>query len=205
MLNIIIEILISAGSSTFVVFLLKNWILKQMEHQFNVKIENYKSELGKGNISYQIEKTEFAKKKFEQVSTLYTKLLDRKKRAEDTYELIGAQSILDIRRAYDAQTEQDKLLQNDISMAGLYVDEVVINEISSFMTCCYLMMINVVSIGEDRLSKIPSQQPYMIYKVCTNENFDPEYVADSLNKMNKQMNATFDKITVLLKNYLSVS
>ncbi len=63
MINIIISILISTVTSTSVLFLLKHWMLKQMEHQFDKKIEDYKSELEKGNISYQIEKTEFAKKK----------------------------------------------------------------------------------------------------------------------------------------------
>ncbi len=120
MVDIIKLVLIVASSSTLIAFLFKNWMLKQMEHQFNRKIEDYKAELGKGNIGYQIEKTEFAKRKFEQVSTLYVKLLDRKKRAEDNYELIGAQNMLDIRRAFDNQMEQDRLLQNDIAMAGLY-------------------------------------------------------------------------------------
>jgi hypothetical protein len=197
-------IIVGIGSPTIIAFLFKNWLLKEMELRFDKKIEDYKSELQKGNIDFQIEKTEFAKKKFEQVSALYMKLLDQKKRAEDTYELIGAQSIVDIRRAFDNQMEQDRLLQNDIAMAGLYADEILIKEITNFMTLCYMMMTDVISIGEDRLSKIPSQQPYMIYKVVTCENFDDEKIVDSLNIKSKRMNASFDKITALLKNYLFV-
>ncbi len=72
------------------------------------------------------------------------------------------------------------------------------------MTLCYMMLTRVVSIGEDRLSKIPSQQPYMIYKVDTSENFDYGKVTDSLNELNKHMKKSFNEITVLLREYLLV-
>ncbi len=151
-----------------------------------------------------LKKQNLLKKKFEHINALYRKLLDRRKIVEDMYELIGASSIIEIRKSYDTQTELDRQLQNDIAMAGLYMDEAAIKEIRNFMNYCYLIMINVMSIGEDRLSKIPSQQPYLIYKVVGGDNFDLKIASEKVHEMSAAMNNTLTKITTMLKNYLSI-
>lgn len=195
--------IVGALSSTMVVYFLKKWILQQMQHQFDKKIEDYKSELQKDTISFQIEKTEFAKKKFDNVGLLYSEILNRNKKVHELYELIGYRTYLDIRRAFDMQTEADRKLKNQISLASLYIDDDIIKEIDRFIITCEFNLLDVVSIAENNVSKIIEQQHYREYRIVTNdESFNRDNTCDSLNKTRKSITNHLTNISMLLKNYL---
>lgn len=202
--DIIIPLVVGTGASGLIVFLAKNWLTKTIDHSFNKKIEDYKSILGKQNIGYQIEKTEFAKKKYEQVMQLYDLVLERGRRNTNGYDLLSNAGYVAIRDFYDKDYAFNKDMREKVAIASIFLDKTLIDLIESYQVKSSFIIVTLVSLAEHRASENLLQMPFVYLKVVQNEDFNSEKATDQLNKHSRSSKELFEKITLEFKNYLSI-
>lgn len=206
--SIIIAILTGGTTTGIIVFFGKNWITKSIDHSFSKKIEDYKQILGKENISFQIDKTEFSKKKFELVMELYLLVLERKKRNSDGQNIIPLRNYFDIRTQFDDNQEFDRKMRESISIASLFLNPNLIALIDGYMITSVFLYDSYITIAESeiQIGNFTEQQQFIRYKVIsgTNQPYDRTIVSNQISQLSGELRNKFDTINAGFKDFLSV-
>ncbi|QKJ29269.1 hypothetical protein HQ865_05705 [Mucilaginibacter mali] len=129
--QILTPFLSAAAGTSVSVFIGKRFISKSIEHTFDKKMEYYKSNLQKENISFQIEKSEFARKKFDLIIALHQELLNHRKELESYYGWLP-DNIDDLKKYLENSRDKSPELRDKLSIASLFIDESIANLISQY-------------------------------------------------------------------------
>ncbi|QEC79710.1 hypothetical protein [Mucilaginibacter ginsenosidivorax] len=175
--DLVVPVLVGGGATTTVGLFFKSYIEKGVEHKFNIKLEEYKAELGKKGTGYQIELSEFAKKKFEYVIQLYTKVLELQTRHLNLIEKLGEnfRTVEEVTKNFDANLAFLRSLEDLNRLTSLVVDKTVTQAVREFSNLNFHIFLLAAEVYKYSVAqKFEDQRQFNDYTNETNERHKTE-------------------------------
>ncbi|MES2062736.1 MAG: hypothetical protein V4456_12500 [Bacteroidota bacterium] len=160
---------------------------------FNKELEKVRADFAKQNITYQIEKSEFSKKKFESITGLYSLLLELQTLTIETIEytdrLITTSDLINMK---EKNLSFQRKVTNAINVASLFTPKSVTDSAQEFNNNTFYVMKFFETIRmHDILSSIGDISQYEEY----GEGFDLKQQVNQFNQYNRLGEVIFKKVT----------
>lgn len=186
--DILIQIASGGGLTIVVGFLCRNWIIEKISYSFNKKLEEFKIELNKDlevlkatlakqNINYQLTQQEFIRNRFERINSLYAVLKERYNNSTQSHFLLTAKTTMEISNARFADEKINTTINDEFTIARLYLDESLNTVIREFLGICHFRMIHLFGCTEIKL---------LLKNLKNNFNQSAEQIAEITDLQNKE-------------------
>ena len=207
--DVIIPLMVGGGASATILFIGKSWLSKSIEHSFNLKIEEYKADINRGiedykaylnrnTIDFQIEKSEFAKKKFDCITQLYIKVLEAQTRylacMEDEF-----RTIEEVEEKFKSNLAFIRGVKDTNRLTSLLIDKPATDAVDKFCNLNFELYLMAGEIRKaDLLKRYEDQKEFDIYKGKFNlKNAKVHFVNKSGN-----YDKLLDKVSIEMRKVL---